>query len=195
MTIRRPPNPALAHELLLDPVATPEPDALFHTSASLLVAACLDARHPVLVGRVLVALVAPDGRSTERWLPTVHGLPVRAGDRVLVARADNFAESLVIGVVDGYARRPECEPVPGPTLALERDASLRIEDADGQPLVELRASDAGPVVRLLGPDVDLELAGGLRVSASSIELRAREGEARVAAAGDVIVTGETIQLN
>jgi hypothetical protein len=50
-------------------------------------------------------------------------------------------------------------------------------------------------VRLLEPHVALELDGALAVSAAAIELRARAGEVRVEASDDVVVRGETIELN
>jgi hypothetical protein len=72
---------------------------------------------------------------------------------------------------------------------------VTITAADGKPLIELAASDAGPVVRLLQPDIDVEVPGKLRVSAASIELVATRGEVKVEAADDVVVRGENVHLN
>jgi hypothetical protein len=51
------------------------------------------------------------------------------------------------------------------------------------------------VVRLLDGDVNLEVAGGLRIDAQRIELHARRGAVEVSASDDVVVRGETVHLN
>ncbi len=156
---------------------------------------CADARHPTLQGRVLCEVATASGELIELWIPTLHGLSVRVGDQLLLTRPANWSEPVVVGVLDGFARRPEVRAKAAATLALHRDEAMVIESQDGVPLCELRQAGDGPVVRLLHDDVHLELAGALRVSAKSIALAAREGEARVEAAADVVVTGETIHLN
>jgi hypothetical protein len=159
-----------------------------------LVAECVDARHPVLAGRVRVRWCEA-GVEQEGWLPTLQALVVRVGDRVLVQRAMNWPEPLVVGVVDGFAHRPDPPRHEAARLTLERDEALRITTPEGEPLVEVARGERGPVVRLLRPDVEVELAGALRVSAAAIELRAREGEVRVEASADVCVVGENVNLN
>lgn len=158
-----------------------------------LVGECIETRHPTLAGRILVRWNA--GKTIERWLPVLQGLAVRMGDRVLLLKPGNWPEAVVTGVLDGFARRPEPRRTSAAEIALLPDETLRVTAADGTPLVDVCASQAGPVVRLAAPDVVLELPGALRVSARAIELRAREDAVEVAAASDVIVNGETIQLN
>ncbi|MBI4954627.1 MAG: hypothetical protein HY908_21560 [Myxococcales bacterium] len=188
-----------AQELLLEELADATPGevepALGAAGSALLVAECLAVGHPTLGGRALCRVTGPRGEHLERWLPTLHTLACRPGDRLLVARPDNWAEPVVVGVVDGYARRPEYPQAPGPRVVLERDAALQITDADGKPVVEIRDAGEGPVVRLLGRGVDLEIDGKLRLAASAIELSAREGDVRIAASADVVVAAETIHLN
>lgn len=128
-------------------------------------------------------------------MPTLQGLVVREGDRVLLMHAGNYPEPLVMGVVDGFARRPEPERAGGPSIELARDESLRITTKDGEPLLEVHPSLNGPVVRLLKSDVELELPGRLRLSAAAIELDAREGNVAIKAHDDVVVEGEIIHLN
>lgn len=164
-------------------------------AATALVGECVDAAHPTLVGRALVRWVTPDGREVQRWLSTLHGLPVRAGDRVLLTRPANWPDAIVTGVVDGFAKRPEVERAAAASLTLQRDEALRVVDARGAPLVEVRGGDAGPTVRLLTDDASVELAGGLTLSAERIELVARQGAVRIAAHDDVVVRGEHIKLN
>lgn len=159
-----------------------------------LVGECLDVMHPVLTGRVLVRLALPRG-PVERWVPTLHGLSLRVGDRVLVQRPANWPEAIVLGTVDGYARRPEPVRVAARSVELLRDESVMVLSAEGQPLVELYQGDSGPVVRLASGDVAIDVAGDLRVSARSVELAARAGEARLNASADVVVRGESIRLN
>ncbi len=159
------------------------------------VARCVDPRHPSLIGRICCEIDSPGTETVQRWIPTLRGLTVRAGDQVLLSKPANWLEPIVIGVVDGFARRPEQPHAAGTKLTIERDERVLVESQDGQPLVEIRQTDGGPVARLLHDDVHLELRGELRISAKAISLAAREGEARIDAAGDVIVAGETIQLN
>ncbi len=157
------------------------------------VADCLDTAHPTLAGRVLARW--NDGAGAhEAWLPVLRSVAPREGDRLLVARPANWSEPIVVGVVDGFARRPELVK-PAATLSLRADEVVRIADDHGAALVEIAQGEGGPVVRLLQPDVNLELAGELRISAKSVELVARAGEARISASDDVVVRGENVQLN
>ena len=66
---------------------------------------------------------------------------------------------------------------------------------DRTPLVEVFQRDGGPVVRLLAEEANLDLPGDLRLSARSVALIARGGEMNISARDDVIVVGETINLN
>lgn len=156
---------------------------------------CLDARHPTLLGRYLVRYPEPDGRPVERWLASLYGLPVRAHDRVLLIQPGNWPEPLVVGVIDGFAIRPEPPAVAAASLELKPDEVVRVVGARGEPLVEVRRNEAGPVVRLLTGDVQLELPGKLALSAKSIDLRATLGGVNITATDDVIVRGESVHLN
>ena len=100
---------------------------------------------------------------------------------------------MVTGVIDGFAARPAEER--GPVLSLAQGESLRVLGSDGAPLVELRQSPDGPVVRLLSMDASIELPGKLRLSADAIALHARRGGVEVTATDDVSVQGEAIRLN
>jgi uncharacterized protein (DUF2345 family) len=51
------------------------------------------------------------------------------------------------------------------------------------------------VIRLLQADSQVELPGKLCLSASAIELQARDGAVRIEANDDVKIVGETIHLN
>jgi hypothetical protein len=172
-----------------DPSASPGPTAM-----AALVGDCIDATHPTLTGRALIRWTGPTG-PRELWLAALHGLAVRRGDRVLISQPANWPEPIVTGVIDGFARRPELPRSPGPTIALQKDESVRVTGIDGEPLCEIHASDRGPVVRLLAADVNLVLPGELRVDAKAIALVAREGEVRLEASDDVVVKGEMVKLN
>ncbi|WP_437876011.1 hypothetical protein [Sorangium sp. So ce513] len=173
--------------------APPEPLAGLRPG-EVIVGECVDAQHPTLIGRILVRWATPRGPQ-ERWLPSLHGLAVRAHDRVLVTQPSNWPEPLVTGVVDGFVLRPEAPRAEAARLVLHSDEALRVTTAEGEPLVDVFASETGPVIRLLSEEVDLELKGALRVSARSIDLVARQGEVRLNAADDVVVQGENIHLN
>ncbi len=155
---------------------------------------CVDDRHPTLQGRVRVLWTDASGERRDRWVPTLHGVAVREGDRVLLVAMAHEAEPVVTGVIDGFASRPAAE-ARGPVLSLSPGESLRVLASDGAPLVELRQSPDGPVVRLLSMDASIELPGRLRLSADAIALHARRGGVEVTATDDVSVQGEVIRLN
>lgn len=161
----------------------------------LLVAECIDARHPTLLGRVLCRIIDAGGAASDRWVPTLMHLPVREGDRVLLARPQNLAEPVVVGVLDGFHPRPEPARSPAAVRTLAADETVRFESARGEPLVEIAPGQRGPVVRLLSADVEVESPGAVRLRATSIAIEATQGEVRVEASDDVVVQGEAIHLN
>lgn len=162
-----------------------------------LVGVCVDARHPSLVGRVRVEIVAEGGDAPETvWLPTLMGTVVREGDRVLLMRPANWPEPLVVGVVDGFARRPEPEEVEGPRIVFEKDEVVSIEAADGGRLLEVRqGGDGKPAVRILSDDLTLQVPGELTVDAQGITMRSRRGGVEIDAEDDVKIRGEMIHMN
>lgn len=155
---------------------------------------CVDARHPSLQGRILVKFEI-SGQEHQRWVPTLQGLPVRVADRVLMLRPGNSREWVVTGVVDGFATRPRPEPSERARIELQRDEAVNVVSSEGTPLIEISQGQAGPIVRVLEPDVQVEFAGKLSLRAKDIELEATQGEVAVKASADVVVRGETIQLN
>ncbi len=156
---------------------------------------CVADRHPTLLGRNHIRHPDGNGEPVERWLASLYGLPVRTHDRVLLLQPGNWPEPVVIGVIDGFAVRPEMTSSTAANLELRSDEVIRIHGCRGEPLVEVRQQESGPVVRLLSLDVNLELPGKLKVSAKSIELEARQGGVNIAASDDVNVKGEVIKLN
>lgn len=160
-----------------------------------LVASCISMEHPSLRGRALCRITMYDGREVERWLPVLAGLALREGDRVLLVRPANHPEAIVTGVLDGFTPRPERSVVAAETRKILPDEVVRFESASGEPIVEIAPGDRGPVVRLLGKDVEIETAGTLRIRAAELELRATGGSVKVAASDDVVVQGEAIRLN
>jgi len=160
-----------------------------------LVGECVDDRHPVLLGRTLVRFQSPDGGSSERWLAGLHGLAVRAGDRVLLMQPANWPEPMVVGVIDGFAHRPEAPTTDAAKVSLKLDEIVRVESERGVGLVEVRQGATGPVVRFLTDDVQLEVPGKLAISAKSLDFQATLGGVAITATEDVTVRGETVQLN
>lgn len=158
-----------------------------------LIGECIEVQHPTLVGRVHIRW--QDIELYEKWLPTLHGITVRKGDRVLILSPVNWIEPLVIGVVDGFALRPEIQRISASSIKLERDESIRVTTPEGEQLLEIYYEDAGPVVRLLKDDVELDLKGNLRLNAKSIELNAKRGELRIKAVDDVVIDGENVKVN
>lgn len=164
-------------------------------AAETLIGECLDARHPTLLGRGRIHWRDAQGASQNRWLPTLSGVVLRAGDRVVLVQPANFEEPVVMGVLDGFSPRPEPDTPRGPAIALERDETLLVTTGEGVALLEVRPEETGPVVRIVEKGLDLELPGKLRISADSVELEARKGAVNVRASDDVIVRGEVIKLN
>jgi len=155
---------------------------------------CEKTRHPTLTGRIFVSW--EEGQDCKRaWLPTLHALSVRKCDRVLLQWPANWPEPIVVGVIDGFAARPEVQPSVAATLEVQRDESVRIHSVDGTGLIEIRVAESGPVVRILSRDVNLEYPGALNITADQIALRAQRGPVQIDATDDVVVRGETIQLN
>jgi hypothetical protein len=162
-----------------------------------LVGLCVDARHPSLVGRVRVE-IARDGDDEREavWVPTLIGTVVREGDRVLLMKPANWSEPLVVGVVDGFARRPEPEEVAGPRVVFENDEVVSIEASDGGRLLEVRRGEDGkPAVRVLSEDLTLQVPGELTVDAQGITMRSRRGGVEIDAEDDVKIRGEMIHMN
>lgn len=181
---------------LLEAILSREPEPKPLLVAGLpLVGECLDDRHPTLLGRYLVRSDGPDGVPAEQWLASLYGLAVRRHDRVLLVRPGNWPEPVIVGVIDGFARRPEVPAAVGASLELRADEVIRVHGSRGEPLVEVRQAEGGPIVRLLAEDANLEMPGKLKLAAKSIELQATFGGIKIAATDDVRVTGESISLN
>ncbi len=162
--------------------------------AGSVVAEVVDDRHPTLLGRVCVRFVDAV-RDTQRWVPTLHGLPVRTGDRVLLQQPSNWREPIVVGVIDGFEAR---EPSPAHACArieLRRDESVRVCDHRGRALLELREGEHGPVVVPCTDDLEIAVPGHLELRGSTVCVRAEAGSAEVEATDDVVLRGEAIHLN
>ena len=74
---------------------------------------CVDDRHPTLQGRVRVRWTDATGGPRDRWVPTLQGVAVREGDRVLLVTMAHEDEPVVTGVIDGFAARLGGEVVRG----------------------------------------------------------------------------------
>jgi hypothetical protein len=182
---------SLLEDLIVGPPAmttTPPPQAP-------IVGDVTGAAHPTLRGRVRVSYSDATGARHERWLPKMASLTARVGDRVLLQQPMHWTEPLVTGVVDGLSTRPQPVRAAAGSIILEPDELVRVAAADGTPLIEVFQGEAGAVVRLCQPDVQLELPGRLRVDADSIEFAARRGSVALKATDEVVVEGEAIRLN
>lgn len=159
-----------------------------------LLATCVDDQHPTLRGRVQLQ-VTGDGPTRELWVPTLLHLPVRRGDRVVLAYLDNADEPVVMGVLDGFETRPPAPVRERAAIELAADERIGVHGAGGQPLLELCQGPSGPVVKLLSPNVCVEVPGKLEWRAESISLEATRGQVTVEASDNVIVRGEIVELN
>lgn len=155
---------------------------------------CIDTQHPTLIGRALVRADL-DGVEKEQWMPALAGISLRPMDRVMVQIPRGGIEPIVIGVVDGFKKRPETERSNGPALPLLPDESVKVTDEQGTALLEVFKGKTGPTVRLLHKDLHIDIPGRLRLSAKSICLEAEDGDAEISASRHTIVKGEMIRLN
>lgn len=181
--------PSVPAERLVTDVSTRIP------GAAPIVGECIRTDHPTLTGRVLVRIDAAGDSATECWLPTLQGLAVRPGDRLIVVNPSNHPEPVVVGVLDGFALRPEPRRETAATITLQPDERLLVTAASGQDLLEVHLAEKGPVVRLLQPDVDLDIPGDLRLRAKAVRLEATMGKVEVEAHDDVVLRGENVKLN
>lgn len=156
---------------------------------------CVDDRHPVLQGRARVRWQAGEGSEHATWIPVLQGVTVRTDDRVLVLRPEGWDEPIVVGVVDGYRRRPEPDIRGGPSLELRRDEAFTILAEDGTPVLRVLDRGDGPELQLFAEQTRVRMPGDLELSAGSLVLKAERGGVRVEANDDVVVRGEVIKLN
>ncbi|PRP91112.1 hypothetical protein ENSA5_58490 [Enhygromyxa salina] len=177
-------------ELLIESTPARGPEPGVHS----LVGMCTDARHPTLSGRVCVRWTDANGEHL-RWLPVLHNLAIRERDQVLLLIPANTDGPVVIGVVDGFAKRPEPRSEPKHTVTLKPDESIRVVSEDGTELVAITPGESGPELRLLSADADLRLPGKLRLRAKAVTIEAEEGGVNIEANHDVNVRGEIVHLN
>ena len=159
------------------------------------IATCIEERHPTLTGRIRARCEDAHGRVVESWVATLNGLSVRVSDRVLVLKLPEELDPIVVGVVDGFSRRPETPKLIAQVIEMKRDETLQVIAENGQPLLQITRNEQGPMIRLLQADTQVELPGKLCIAAGAIELRARAGAVRIDASDDVEIVGETIHLN
>jgi hypothetical protein len=159
------------------------------------IATCTEERHPTLTGRIRVRCEDARGCLHEGWVVTLDGLSARVSDQVLVLKLPNQLDPIVVGIINGFSRRPEAPRQTAQILEMKRDEALQVNAENGQPLLHITHNAQGPVIRLLQADTQVELPGRLGISANAIELRARAGPVRIDASDDVEIVGEAIHLN
>ena len=160
-----------------------------------LIGTCLDTTHPTLHGRCLVFWIDATGLHHQEWLPCLQDIKPKQYDRVLLQQPANWFEPVICGILDGLKGPVDHEPVPGPSLRLDRNKALHIQDSEDNPILQIEQGEAGPTLRLLNDDVNIEIKGRLRLAARDIQLAARRGEINLQAKDDVRVQGEMIHLN
>lgn len=154
-------------------------------ASAVLVGQCLQDRHPLIDGRYLVAFTDSTGEDRQQWLACLEGIVVQAGDRVLLVRPGNSADSLVVGVVSHGRPRPKGDD--SATVVVRQHETIHVATSDGETFMTIsRDGDGGPTIRLAQPDVSIDVPGKLQLAAEEISLQARN---------DVAVKGRTIRLN
>lgn len=165
--------------------------------ATMLIGEVTDTHHPDTMGRIRVKWPTPHGDECARWLECVDGVKPNVGDRVLLQAPANWPEYVICGVMK-RARRGEpsrATAEPAIALSLQEDKCVQVADAAGRPLLRIRPSPDGPVVTLLDADVNIEVAGKLRLSAQTLELAAGRGGVDIRTEADTVVRSRYIRLN
>ncbi len=158
--------------------------------SKVVVAECIDDHHPSILGRVRVRT-----GDRELWVPALQLLAVRIGDQVLLQQPTNWPEPVVVGVLDGFRRRPKPKS-PASRLELKPDEAIQVVDSEQRELFEFSADDNGtPRLTIKNPSLELHVDGKLTLSASELDLQSRDGDAKIRANRDVVVDGELIRLN
>lgn len=185
----------LAMLLSADVTASPSPPTQPHHDRSRsFVGSVIGERHPILLGRVLVRYDRDDVPA-DAWVPVMRGITARLGDTVLLIDPSNWCEPLLVGIIDGFSEACTRAPVVAHRLELRDDEVVEVCDSWGRPLLHIRDGAQGPVLSLARADVDLEIAGRLRIRADSLELAALRGAVAIDASDDVVIRGEIIHLN
>ena len=162
---------------------------------STILATVAEEAQPALPGRVRVCWEDGDGAERSMWVARLQGLVPRLDDKVIVTFPNNGADPVVTGVVDSLASKPDLRRTEGPNLVLKEDERLQISGPDGKAWLEVEAHPEGPRLRFLVPPEGLDLPGTVKISGDAVELKARKGEIRLDASGDVRVMGEIVRLN
>lgn len=160
-----------------------------------ILATVVEEAQPALPARVRVSWEDGDGAERSMWVAKLQGLVPRRDDRVIVTFPNNGAEPIVTGVVDSLAPKPDLRRTEGPNLVLKEDERLQISGPDGKAWLEVEAHPEGPRLRFLVPPEGLDLSGTVKISGDAVELKARNGEIRLDASGDVRIMGEIVRLN
>ncbi|WP_322074523.1 hypothetical protein [Burkholderia cepacia] len=165
--------------------------------SSTLIGEVTDTHHPDAMGLIRVKWSEQDGKTCERWLECVDGVKPRIGDRVLLQSPVNWPEPLIAGLLTRKGHGEPVKPVVEPAVAisLEADKCVQITDAAGTPLLQVRASPDGPVVTLLNRNVNVEVAGKLRLSAQTLELDGGRGGVDIRTEADTVVRSRYVRLN
>lgn len=178
--------------------AAPDPvPAIKGNESATLIGEVTDTHHPDAMGRIRVKWSMQDGNTCERWLECVDGMKPVIGDRVLLQAPANWPEYLICGLLRRAGFGEPVKPVvePAVALALEPDKCVQVSDASGHPLLQVHASPDGPVVTLLNQNVNIEVAGKLRLSAQTLELEGGRGGVDIRTEADTVVRSRYVRLN
>lgn len=155
----------------------------------------LDTHHPHLPGRVLVRWISAERKTTEHWVQTERHLRLRKGDRVIMTLPTGWKQWVVTGALGRDLDPQHEETTDVPELRLAPGQGLRITSHDGTPLLTVRQGVEGPEVQLGSDNVELKAARTLRLTADTIELRAKHGGVDLRTDGDAVIRARTIRLN
>lgn len=183
-------------ELLVASSRRASVDAAVSDPAGTLVGEVIDTHHPHRSGRLLVRWERAAGEACEAWLVAIQGVRARIGDRVLLVRPGNYSEWIATAVLGGPpAPAQPVAPAAARRIELDDGEAVQVVAADGTPLVAIEPSSRGPVVRVLGRDLEIATSGRLRLSADRIECVSGQGGTDLRSDGEIVARSPRIRLN
>ena len=175
-----------------------KPDPSSGDNSHVVVGEVVDTHHPELRGRVFVQWFEENGENHQKWLSVVNGLYIQKGDRVLVIQPENWNEKIITNVLEGALGSDsvvEEQSEKARILELEQNETIQLQNAEGKPLIDIRSSTQGPVVRILNNNLQIEASGRLKFKAETVEIEGGRGGVDIRTEADTVVRSRHIRLN
>lgn len=162
----------------------------------------VDTHHPHRPGRVCVRWRDVDALVQEHWLAYAAHVRPEIGRYVVLARPSNWGEWIVTAMLSLTSRANHAESTPDSSphlcdsrsVKLDENETIRVENAQGKFMFELRHTGEQPVLSL-GRDLTISLDGTLRFSADRIEMRSGAQGTDLRSEGSTVLRAPQIRIN